>query len=620
MPASIQASPASPILFTVGEREANAAKPTTITWNTGSLLLRGEVHHKINGVDKGRFDDGAASSASKVFSVKYGDTAEFTLKQELWGTVLAPTLLVSTSLDLVLPDNWPQLLRQEIMMLRAAPVADFVYLRWRTRRAAGCWVEMQSAGGQLRWGWTPEGLLHEVRFDRLAQDTDYTYRIFTGNAKHSGTVRTGTRNAIVHFDTLHVWRAGDANSAGELHFSYAAGDAETRGYGTTFRTGWNDIDSGRALGLYKDVTISAVSRYVWIDVHGIEDDSFFGPPFTASGDTPYSEPGVSGDHSPSVSSPRVSVCDHVDLHPDLGPISAGVGGVAVPEAVVPFQLRTGPMAIGYDVHGSIRVQVTRGAWTSGFGRLIYSRKLPDLSKSIKKSGVLSTGKALVSFDLGPDGMAYIRSEPDGRRPREALLGGPFRDGIIATVVGDRIQVLGICEGDGLVGALFDPCGDLEVSWQGLGLPRVQSVAAAPAPGGVDVLAVTAGREIAYRRLCADHERTEWESLGDGVGSIAVRNTDHGLTVITAAAGNYRHRRRTVEGSWDKWIDLGQIPSSTFAIDWKSRSATFEITAVDDDEVIRVLCWPEYPVSDSRPDWVVIGELADLRYAPSTYSS
>lgn len=556
----------NPVVFTASS--AGAPRSVTVAWSTDSRTA-GRVSRRV---DDGRERVvGSGASGAVTSEIGLNQTQTFTLRSVL-GQVLA-TLVVTTVLE-----SAPIAVAaaQRIDISRAAVRADLVYLRWRTAVPVPCWVEIVSPGREHGYAGTETGTVHQVRFDGLDQDADYTVRILAegGMSRYLAAVHTGTRSVTVGVERVEV-RGADPHSVGLV-----VGDDDQR---------WGRVTVGGA------VTVPHAPRHLRIEA----------------------ELGATTDPDTGRRAPRPSAADRVDLHPELGPVSAGLRGVAGVDEVRGLTLTTERDGVTCEVHAVLRVRSSEGSWVPDpeTFRRVRLRTTADsrvTSLTPGRSVAVDTAAGCLELRLSPEGVLFV-SGPASGGGREHVLGGPFGDAVHACPADGSVVLVATDPTGAPAAAVVEPGRPERTEWHSFGRGDAVSVAAAPTAGGVAVLAVCGDGVLRCRVVSAADRPSSggrWDEIGTGVvTATALANGELGLTVLAGTAdGRVRHRMRRPDGGWGGWTSIGALPPSHLAAHWETPRC-LAVTAVDADRIVRVLAWPGYPAASAPGCWTTVGTLA-----------
>jgi hypothetical protein len=620
-----------------------SSKAITITWATGDSTL-GRVF-EVRGTAEVLFDDGGsaggARSGSKQRTFTVGETVLFRLRRAAASSTILATLTVTAQRAVSILDVigaspvGVNILGsfQFIYDLRVLPGLDYVDFSFRTSQPTVPLVNLTldapdpppgtavTFAFPLFKGMQTE---HEIRVGnppRLEQDTTYFYKIIAtgtgrrGDAVVRGTFTTGSQDAELFFDRIHVRRDGDPNSAGDFTFYFGAGDAETKDeLGLPWPTYSADISDGHSVLVGRSIHIPRAPRRLWVGVVGVDDDSYIFAPLCTLGHRP-APTGPRTDHAEQEACEQAWVWDEFDTF-ENGEFKSGLRNY-------PFTLSTGNFGVAFDVSGGLRVSAVAGAsfqmrMPKGAVSPVATLREPGRGAAIAmgRDGVLMAA-------LGPDGAIYYKpisvQRPALPRGQWMRLDGPI--GGAVTVVASRSGAANFFAVGREGGVLHTRCaedGEPGREWDNLGGAPLGPVAADVSPQGQVELFIVGEEGMVLHRSWEEETTqgyTDWKSLGGPVrGSLAPLSLPGGGLGLFALGcdGSVLHKRRrgrewTDAGAWDS---LGGSFAGELGVTRQDDGALL-VFVVTEDRRIFVKTWAGYPDTPPPEPWEEAGTIDSL---------
>jgi hypothetical protein len=620
-----------------------SSKAITITWATGDSTL-GRVF-EVRGTAEVLFDDGGsaggARSGSKQRTFTVGETVLFRLRRAAASSTILATLTVTAQRAVSILDVigaspvGVNILGsfQFIYDLRVLPGLDYVDFSFRTSQPTVPLVNLTLDAPDAPPGTAVtfafplfKGMQteHEIRVGnppRLEQDTTYFYKIIAtgtgrrGDAVVRGTFTTGSQDAELFFDRIHVRRDGDPNSAGDFTFYFGAGDAETKDeLGLPWPTYSADISDGQSVLVGRSIHIPRAPRRLWVGVVGVDDDSYIFAPLCTLGHRP-APTGPRTDHAEQEACEQAWVWDEFDTF-ENGEFKSGLRNY-------PFTLSTGNFGVAFDVSGGLRVSAVAGAsfqmrMPKGAVSPVATLREPGRGAAIAmgRDGVLMAA-------LGPDGAIYYKpisvQRPALPRGQWMRLDGPI--GGAVTVVASRSGAANFFAVGREGGVLHTRCaedGEPGREWDNLGGAPLGPVAADVSPQGQVELFIVGEEGMVLHRSWEEETTqgyTDWKSLGGPVrGSLAPLSLPGGGLGLFALGcdGSVLHKRRrgrewTDAGAWDS---LGGSFAGELGVTRQDDGALL-VFVVTEDRRIFVKTWAGYPDTPPPEPWEEAGTIDSL---------
>jgi hypothetical protein len=412
---------------------------------------------------------------------------------------------------------------------------------------------------------------------------------------------------------LKVTNDADAwpSGAGEIKFSFGAGDVETKEpLGETFHFQRDISDEDPPIGFKEKNEIIGVPSRLWVQANAFESDSsiFYGGIQTVGMQPHFNAEGTVGS--------------------DYGwGVFAGVTRVfdTSSPGVTNFEMSADHFGLAFTVSGRIGVFVDNGRLLTMRG----ARLQPKQSfAGFQKNGsftVLTVGKTTKSHrlvGLGADGAIYhkalIAEVSSGRGEDWKRVSRPGEGPVTAIVSGpDRLSLLALGQ-DGAVlhQSSIDDRPDGE--WRSLGGRFTDPVVAAVENDGTVELFGVDQAGVLFHRAFSEQEGKHdiWKRIGDGVNGrlLALPILGIGLAIFVLHRDSRVLHALRRDGRWQEgnvnWQQLGKAPGAwlTARVD-EGYGLTIAVTA--EDLTLRVLRWPNYPDGTPPECWEELGSIQRL---------
>ena len=652
----------------VGVWGETGTNTTTISWDTGSAQ-RGRVYMVATPrsiPQKAALFAGNPATGdrngSRALSVKVGSTYTLILRQANNSAVLA-TLVVKVvdasdqaaaqaTAAILLQRSNPT---QAIYSLSVLAGIDTVRVLFSTVQPTIPAVRVEALDGSLVTATLAiSGGLH-TEHDALlggasALDLNTTFKLkiiasghdFRGgpyDAVATAQFTTGSRFAIVNFDTINVWRDGDSGGDGEFVFTFGAGDpVDLSNLGEPWPDNYyGDInDDDPPVSVDRSIDIPLAPRNLWVGVVGRDDDHtifeigtgrvgprrpfFHGVPDSSSQDYGWAD-----------ESYVTGVFDISDL----------VGG-----GTVPMVLTTGNFGVAFTVNGSIAVQTRPGISPVIRSLSTMSKETSDIA-ALVKAGVFGGltpkgGKPgnrrgqLVA--RGADGAVY-RSMPNTERwtPRDEswALAAPAVEGPVIAVAAEKNRLAFFAlDPQGAV-LRADVVGERSAAaWRKL-TPRSKdgrftgALAAVTQAKSIELLAHDDAGAMFHLTLPLKGGRPEsdWRRIGEGLqGEFQTVSLGKDAFAVFALGrnGEVMHRIHR-NGHWrkDGWqviagasgVLLGAAGAGSGSVQSdESEPMGVALAVIGEDLKLHTLHWRDYPAKQPER-WVAHGDFQSWLVRP-----
>ena len=557
----------------------------TVTWDTQLTNVGGVVTLSVDNVAQGPLTPPTGAQRNTIgvpLTVQFGHVYALTLLNGTTGQPLLPSVVV-TVVDnrqlvqdiavagLALSDQVDP--PQVIYDLNATVTVDALRVGFRTTRPAfAATVSLEASDGSVvrtaltaQQGTGPAaGLRHTVTFGEdnpLPQDTELVVEVTVPrppavtrpqrpSVRKRVSIRTGSRSALVGFDSLMVRNDSDTDSAGDFWFGFGASPG---GYDVT---SWApdlsaDIRSNDPpVPLNRSVLLDQSERQVYVYARGKDDDS---PSLSYTFTTP---PGEFMIGSRGVAAPNFDLAEVGDLI-DLSQRPTGWSNGA-------FVLDTGDThPVAFSINGHIETTVD-------LGRSVHMkpwRTLPFPSQTV----VLSPLARTAAMGAKPGvGMIVAMDEDAGIWMRAA--GSPGSAGSAGTSQpawtplapwpGGPVTVIG-SSGVGEVGEVprlvaLDAFGRAvaftDGQWRDAGGPLVGWIRAVHIGESLLLVGINPQGEL----VCSPFDRgpVEWAEIADGpmADVVCLAGPDR-ATVIGLTVAGQPIVSTIAAGRWGEWVPV-----------------------------------------------------------------
>ena len=600
VPLKLTANP--PTVFVTPQ---NTSGGTTITWNTGSPR-GGTVRRAINGVNPQPFDSGSGNTDhTKPDTIQVGNTHEYRLTLTQTGTLLAtltvtarrpgPPIFIDPGPDFRIAINLLGNfgLIQLIRNLRVEPSINYADFKFTTSQPTVPIIQVAIAPPGPGPTFNPAdvvytaipflrvGMQHDVRVFQLLGGTTYYYIIIAKSttpndppATKTGSFTTSSRSAIVHFDSIRVYRDGDPRSKGELKFSFGVYDGGSRlylgprPYMYYPDQGRADIGDGDWVVVNRpSIVIDPAPDTLTLYVECTDDDTELWTGLSTRGLAPPNfAPGKGyGDYDNG---------EWADAQEDFD-ISFEVHGGTF---TLPFEMESPQGGVWFRVFGRIEILKVTVAMSRRTPPQFLAARTAFATEAGKITAVASAADSgrLDMFTLGPDGAIYHKPLISGVRERSRNdwenIGHGISGSVTALSLDDgNLHVLGLNQEGNVLHKYWN--GEKWVpslnEWKNIGGKfGGQITAVSTEKGRIDLFAIGSDAQVYHKTLngkSKSRSRGDWENIGgkikESIGSITALYSDKEYLHIFALGLNGNVIYKWLNGedwkpSQNKWQDMG----------------------------------------------------------------
>jgi hypothetical protein len=608
---------------------------TKITWNGKPSPDKANLFRSDNGAAEKQIDGPADSGVTTDTDLHLGHTYTYILRNAKTntqvGTVTVTTYDVHENFEPIVVNNILAAALpppQEIFNLTITPGVDSARLSFRTVQPTVPVITLTPKGGTpFKWAPFFGGLQTNHEFvlggdTPLAQKKVHVVEISASGKKPDGTPMkalasgnfiTGSRDVTVIFDSIKVRNDSDLLSAGEITFTFQAGDADTGevlGEQNWPETAISSDDP--PLAINRSIVIPNAPRALWVQVVGRDDDTTL---WQGPSGVPVLFPTKSfvgeGTHEETTQFFDISWVARVI---DISEITSKMS--------LPISLLTGDFNLAFTVIGRVLVDATIQEPST-------ERKLPpfelkpsfnlNVPGSVKHAGHIN-GDFGHLVGLGADGTTYhkllAQTGPNSRDENWTQLGEPVMTPIKGLPRSDGGLDLFAFDREG--GLLYQSIKNgQETRWQQLGGRFQGPVAVAEGPEGeVETFGLGEDGVVYHQAIRVDGKgkRDDWQRVGAGVsGSVSAEAFADGTVGVFAIGqnGQVLHKRRR-RNQWSpsglEWEILGKAIGPQLLVLHPVPDKGVGLATLSNDGAVEYLIWPDYPEGKPPRRWKSMGTI------------